>query len=104
MEFIDVKKIIEVSEKDEKGNKILNPHKDGKFLAKGYKTEIETIRTSEIKSSRKWDKNSHQGRFIEGEMTVIYLKGDSSRSTTAQILINESHSSFSQRLKSTPVD
>lgn len=103
MEFIDVKKIIEVYQKDELGNKIPNPHKKGKFMSEGFKTVIETIRVDEVKASRKWDKNSFQQRFIEDDVTVVYLKGDSSRDSTAQMLINEEHSSFSKRLKSTPV-
>lgn len=103
MSLIDVKKVIEVHEKDERGRKVPHPSIDGKFVVKGYKTEVESIRTDEIKAAREWQKNSQQERLIDGDMTILYLKGDETKETTAQMLINESHESFSKRIKSIPL-
>lgn len=104
--FIEVQKLIEVFKTDHSGNKIPMVGRPGtkvKYMTKGYEVKEETIRLDEIKSCRPWEKNPQQEQMIDDELTLIYLKGDSKKETTAQMLIKESHKDFSTRLGSTKI-
>lgn len=93
---IEVMKLIEVHEKDDKGNNLINS-KNNKPVIAGYITKPESIPLLEIKSFRPWEKNSFQSNRISGEITILYLKGDESKETNAQMLIEESFDSFCDR-------
>jgi len=95
---IEVNKLIEVQEKDSRGNIIVDVTKNKPLIA-GYITKPESIPLSEIKSFRPWEKNSFQSDRISGDVTILYLKGDESKETTAQMLIEESFDSFCERTK-----
>lgn len=93
--FIEISKVIEVHEKGSNG--VVSHPPTGKPIVKGYKLVKESIEIDSIKSFRPWDKNSNQELYIEGELTLIYLKGDPARENQAQILIQESYDSFNKR-------
>lgn len=100
--FIEVNKIIEAYESN-RGIKVLDP-RTGKPSVKGYTFKKETIRLDEIKSCRHWDKNEFQEGKLIGDVSLIYLVGDKSKESTAQMLVMESYESLSKRLKSTPLE
>lgn len=104
--FIDVEKVIEVYEKDGAGRHIPDPRNSDKNLIQGYTSKVESIDTSDIKSFRAWDKNKTQNNHLEKDLTLIYFKGGEenkpgeSKKPAPQMLIHESHASFSKRLGS----
>lgn len=104
MNFIDVKKISPKTATQKNGDKIINPA-TGSPIIEDYHIHNETIRVDEIKAFRKWDKDDTQIRFIDGDVTVIYFKGDkSNRGGVPQMLIQESWENLSKRIKSIPTD
>lgn len=92
--FIEVAKITEVHKKA-KDTTVINPVSS--FQPKEIKIVMETIRRDEIKSVRKWHKSGEEETKIEGDVTMVYLIGDKSRSS-AEMKINESYDSFTRRL------
>ena len=102
--FIDVDKIVEKVKKDADGKPVYYDHDDrSKPIISGYNVFKETIRVDDIKSARPWEKNKIQRETLEGELTLLYLNGNSSKDTPAQMLILEDHRSFSERLGSKQV-
>lgn len=93
--FIEINKVIEIHKKGDNG--VVTIPTNGKPIVENYKSVKESIEIDSIKSFRPWEKNSTQNLFIEGDLTLIYLKGDPSREGQAQILINESYDSFNKR-------
>jgi len=102
--FIDVDKIVEKVKKDTDGRPIYFDHGEkSKPMIAGYNIFKETIRVDDIKSARPWEKNKIQRETLEGELTLLYLKGNKDKDTPAQMLILEDHGSFSERLGSKQV-
>lgn len=97
--FIDVEKVSKETKKTEDGSKVTNPHSRGR-VESNIVVQLETIRADKIKSARPWRKSAEEEMSVEGDMTILYFEGDYSRSTTPDMKINESHDSFSRRLKS----
>jgi hypothetical protein len=64
-----------------------------------YRFDSETIRVDEIKSWRRWNKDSNQEALIDGDVTKLYMKGTDRKETNPEILILESYDSFNNRMK-----
>jgi hypothetical protein len=93
--FIEINKVIEVHKKGNNG--VVSHPSTGKPILEGYKAVKESIEIDSIKSFRPWEKNSNQELYIDGDLTLIYLKGDPTKDSQAQILIQESYDSFNKR-------
>jgi hypothetical protein len=95
-QFIEVRKLIEVPKKDAQGNNLVNPisHKP---IINNYNALKEMIEVASIKSARPWEKNSEQVALIDGDITLIYLKGGDANKPPIQILIAEPYDSFVSR-------
>ena len=106
VEFIDVMKITNKKKRTSDNTTVINPHEGKPVMDQEYSVKKETIRIDEIKSARPWNKDVNQEISFEGGLTKIYLKGDGrqnskdSKSTNPEMLIEESHESFSKRKKS----
>lgn len=97
--LIEVQKLVAVEKKDSNGALVFEPQTK-KPLIESYNCFRETINEDEIKSARPWQKNAQQALKVDGDITILYLKGDTKKSAPAQMLINENHDDFSKRVKS----
>lgn len=96
--FIVIKKIVSSYKKDGQGKVIKDPI-SFKPKVLGVKVVEETIRVSEIKSSRAYHKSSVYEENGIKDVTAVYMfgkKGDDSR--TPEIHINENIDSWNKRI------
>jgi hypothetical protein len=100
--FIDIIKVIEEKKRTKDGSPVIDPIKKTPVIEK-LTTSRETIRIDEIKSARAWNKTKEQEVFIDGPMTKVYMFGDRTKKSQPEILIKESHESFSERLNAIKV-
>lgn len=102
--FIEIQKIVTQYAKDKEGKVILDPGTKRKRIG-GMKVVKETIRLDEIKSSRGYhDPKLYRQNNIEGDVTVLYMKGRNAHDTKLpEIHINESIASFNERIGATKV-
>ena len=102
--FIMIAKIITEYKKDALNNPVKDPT-SGEKIPDGFKISNETIRLDEIKSARPWHKSPHQEKYIKGDVCAIYMldidrsKEKGAKVKPSEIHINESHESFSKRMK-----
>lgn len=96
--FIDVEKITTNRKKANDGSTVANPLTKETVKDSKPKIQKETIRIDEIRSFRKWSKDMEQEALFENQLTKIYFKGNGSKDTQPEMLIHESHESFSKRI------
>lgn len=104
--FIEVLKISQKKKKTTDGSDVRNPLGKGERLTdtSNFRIDSETIRVDEIKSIRRYHKDMDMEAYIEGNVTLIYLKGDGRRENNPEMLINEDYDSFTQRLNVVKVE
>lgn len=101
--FIVVKKISTYYKKDNENKRIPDPSSRGgktKFLVEKVKIVEETIRLSEIKSSREYHRSSlYEEHGIKGKVTAVYLFGQKRNDIKSpEMHIHENIDSWNKRL------